>query len=1424
MSKIRTWTALLAACACGNALAISNPDGLLTASSAADLDAAAEDGKLVFGRGMLKWTGGDDAWTGDVTLAMPSNTELTVNVTDPNATLTINGATAQANNGSFVKVGPGTLELTGGGRLGKEYPWLASGYWGLLGKKEGFFANQDPYWDETTGIATNGGYTGFTVAEGTLRLNAPGKTFNLAMLPWVGDRQQTDSLLDITNHTTVTTDGGWCSISRGTGKTSNDATPVVRVTDGSSLSVGGLCMGNAVGIGSTYYSRSRIELDGGKMSVGSQIYQPETAGAAVISLTNGSLFSHTWVGETGKGWDFLHYSSTIVAGCSTAATHQVGMGANVTLDVIGGSVFKLNQTTPSYYRGSGVRSKRVRFDDATLMPYTAGAVTEWFGGAGSGVTNFVVGANGMTVDVPTWSWLGAVPRAESAASKIVKTGAGTFSIPHDTNAVPVEVREGALAFDRPHQLWTNTWARMYAPAAGTGMFVAGEGTLGGMTIAPAGDFTATFGATGKRVDNKDLAWTCVEWAKVMPDGNTVALTVPHRDSHGAAWLTQKIRVDESFTVSFDYFAHVSGSSAANYAVMLAIQATSLAACGAGGNNLGVNYGSISNGWAIGVNVDGCTIPCTTSRLGVNAYTINSLTAGGARADLMGTPNAPTHCTLSYDADAKRAVFTVCSAVSQAVSTRTVDVDLAEWLGTTTAWVGVVGSTTAGSSTQHFVRNFRHAAEAPAAPDLVRTGGNLRLASGGTFTANLAANDVIDTFALDSLAGGGSATLDISNAGTDPATWTLPELNTLNHDLWTLKGHAFWTETGLAASTNASGASGGAITKYAYPAKGSWNLAFDWSPGTPVPANIADVYCVSIGPSISSPGTGAPGKGIMLRLQDWDNSIFKVVVYASLYVNGVQHATRYYSTNTAETVVLNMKKDMHVNMAYDDDAKRIVLDLTQDNGATAKQLVFDNVDMDAVMGAATRARMSVYSAVGGHQSKAIMSNLVWTGAAMTAALKTAKRRPALAFDRIGGLTSITKTGDADLAFLKPDGLSTALTLADGGLRLKKEPLETVTVGPGGGWIFNEPTGLYSATNGVKIGTNVQNNRDSANLRHRVRVAGDWRATFRLWNAIGADAISFYMHNDPRGNNVVGNNNRYAGHHGVQNSFAVGWYTYQGNDSTNRMVIAQNSEALDFGKGVRVAPVQIRGAKPIDVTIVHSAATKTLDVTLVQDGNTFEHQWTNVDIPGSVKDDYAWLTVGSGGGGVHSYPYYDNFTFEQLDDADTLAEGKYLSSVDVTAASGAITLDSPVTDGMFRLADTATVAAGSRLSVTAADKPATLKVGTLTLGAGASLAGDGEATIAPDAVAGAFTDLVVDGAVFAPSEADITAGTFAKRTVRLSNGAKLHIGAAKFMRVEDVYVDGVRQDAASVYTALNAPWITSTSLGRVGMRAGTILILR
>ena len=1420
MSKITTWTALLAAFACGNALAISNPDGLLTASSAADLDAAAEDGNLVFGRGMLKWTGGDAVWTGGVTLAMPDNTELTVNVTDPNATLTINGATEQAGNGQFLKTGPGTLELTGGGRLGKGTVW-GSGYWMTHGKPtEPDIVGYVPYWDDTTGYATNGGYTGFTVMEGTLRLNAPGQAFTLAVLPWVGDRQQTSSVLEITNNTTVTTDGGWFSTARGTGQTSNDASSTVRVTDGGSFSVHGFCMGNANST-PNYYAHARVELDNGTMTVNNQIFQPESSGSAVISLTNRSSFTHTWAGEVTKGWDMRSAAATVVAGCSTVATHQVGMEAGVALDVTDGGVFKLNQTTPSYYRSSGVRSKRVRFDGGTLMPYTDGALTEWFGGAGAGVTNFVVGANGMTVDVPAWSWLGAVPRAESAASKIVKVGAGTLSLP--TNAVPVELREGRLAFDRPMRTWTNGVDETVSLAPGTGLYVAGEGALGGRTIAPADGASLAFGAAGRR-RAEDAQWTCNQWARLMPDGDALMLTVPHVHSHGSAWRTQKVRVDESFTVSFDYFAHASGTATPDWCVMLAFQSDSASACGGNGGNLAINNGTISNCWTIGVQVKDCNIPCTIARISERVYNINVLSLGNVRAALMGSPDAPTRCTLAYDAEAKRAVFTVSSGVTGDVFTRTENVDLVEWLGDTTAWVGFTGSTTQDASTQHVVRNFRHVPAAPAAPARVRTGGNLQLAAGGTLAATLAGNDAVSTFALDSLTASGTATLDVSSFGAGEQVGVVPVLSTRDHDLWTLEGNAFWTETGLAASTNASGANGGAVTKHAYPVAGSWNLAFDWSPGSPVPAHIADWYTVSIG-SFSTAPTAQNGaaKGITLYLQDWDNSITREVVYVRLYVNGAAHATQYYSTNAAETVKLDMKKDLHVNMVYDDDAKRIVLDLTQDGGATAKQLVFDGVDMDAVLSFAKNAHLGVFSRVGGYQTQAIMSNLAWTGAAMTAATTGAKHRSALAFDRIDGLASLVKTGDADLAFLKPDGLPTAVTLAKGGLRFAKEPLETVTVGEGGGWIFSADTGVYTATNGIKIGTNVSNNRDSANLRHRVRVTGDWKTSFRLWNTIGADAISFYLHNDPRGCNVVGGNNTSAGYQGVQNAFAVGWFTYSDKRGLdNKMGLGQNSGAISYD--VLMDPVNIRTAKPIDVMIVHTAAAKTLDVTMVQDGNTFTHQWTDVDVPGSIGGDYAYLAVGSGGGGVHTYPYYDNFTFEQLDGADTLAEGKYLSSIDVTARNGYVTLDSPVADGAFAVADGVSVAAGSTLRVVAANEPATLRTGTLTLGAGASLAGDAGATIAPDAVAGDFTDLVVDGAVFAPSEADITAGTFAKRTVRLSNGAKLHIGAAKFMRVEDVYVDGVRQDTASVYTALNADWITSTSIGRVGMRAGTVLILR
>ena len=611
-----------------------------------------------------------------------------------------------------------------------------------------------------------------------------------------------------------------------------------------------------------------------------------------------------------------------------------------------------------------------------------------------------------------------MPRAEAGAeatAKIVKKGAGVFSMPYATNAVPVVLQEGSLAFDQPVRTWTNSWVKSFSPPDGTGLFVAGEGALGGTVLSPVGDFALTFADNATRSGNNPSDWVCNRWAKAMPDGNTLALTVQGSDSPGSAWRTAKVRVDESFTISYDYCALHAGTENADYATMVAFQTTGTFACGAGSSNLGINNDTISNCWAIGVNLGG-SIVYTASRATANSWNITTV-SGGTREELMGAPDVPTHCTLAYDADAKRAVFTVSCASTGNTITRTVDVDLAERLGATTAWVGFTGSATANSKTQHLVRNYRRMVGTPEKPARMRTGGTVRLGTGAALSANLAANEIVGSFALDALEAAGAATLDVSAAGAVSAFKLLPVLNTLNHDIWTLLGRASWTETGLSSSMNENDASGGGIKKDAYPATGSWNLAFDWSPGpAPVPEKIADLYYLYIGPYVQLT-QNVPSSGITLYFQNYDGHLGKSVVYVRFYVKGTRHDTRYFSTNTTETAVLDMRKDLHVNMAYDDAAKRITLDLSQDDGATAKQLVFANVNMDNVLGGASRAHLGVYSRVGSLHSRAIMSNLSLTGEAMTAAVTPHKYRPSLAFDRMSGATAITKTGDGDLAFLK-----------------------------------------------------------------------------------------------------------------------------------------------------------------------------------------------------------------------------------------------------------------------------------------------------------------------------------------------------------------------------------------------------------------------
>lgn len=1436
MERARKMCTCMLACAfvasvgVGEDAVVSNPDGLLAAVTGEDLTDALVGGNLVLGTGMLAWTGtGVTDWSGNVVLQSADNRSVTVNVTDPDATLRISGSVTQPGNASFIKYGPGTLELTGTGtpgsshRLGKKMPWTV-GYWKDQGATEGGFTQKDMAYDDR-GVVTNGGHTGFTVAQGTLRLNAPGETFTLSELPWVGNRLQYSPRLEITNNTIVKTDGSWLTIGRGTGRSSNNATPCIRLTDGGSLEVSGLCFGNAIGT-PDYCSHSRLEIDGGRMSVAAEIFMPENTGDVALSVANGGSFSHTMGILNYSGFKMSYTSTYDLSHSATGSTHLIGFSDKASVSVRDGSLFRLDGTIPTYYNGSGVRTRKVLFDGGALAPY-ADVIAEWFGGAGVGVTNFQVGAQGLAVTNAGPAYL--IPglrlaEGVTSSSGLVKRGAGSLFLKPVTN-MPVTLEQGGLV-QTPNRLWTNAWARTLAPASGTHVSVAGEGALGGLTIRPQGDFSLNFRANGKDVGAD--GWTCLGFAKALPDG-TIQLTMANGKTYGNAWRTEKVHVDESFIITFDSFTRYTSLSDVD-GWMLIFQTNSVNAVGGNGGNMGFNYGNTvtnrfvtsyrpigAGAWAIGTKLSTGTDTTGGIMVGQNG---NSILYQGiptmVNSAVAASPEQPCSCRFAYDAAAHEATFSIFVPKTGETFTRTESVDLAARLGAT-AYVGFGGSTgttSVNGYSEHCIRNFRFISGlATPAPDCVRAGGTVQLAANGTLGARLESNAAFDTFAVDTLAAAGAATLDVADAGTDPDTLSIPPLTLDDPSLWTLTGKAFWRADGtLATSQAANSSSGGAYSNNSYPVVGgSWTFAMDWMLGNHS-GTAADYFRCTIG-GVGEAGANA-ASGLSFALQNYDGSIAgQRCSYFFFYTNNVSVAEGCRKPMAAG-FNLQSETPVRIQLAYDDSAKTLAVSLAQ--GAATDTFEVP-CDMKDIFRGRTRARVGFHGQVGGCWSENVVSNLSWTGDAVAAAMRVNSRRPALAFDRITGATTLVKRGSGDLAFLRPDALGTTVTLAEGGLRFAKEPLETVTVGAGGGWIFNESTGVYTATNGVKIGTNVQNNRDTAQLRHRVRVSGKWRASWRMWNTVGADAISFFMHNDPRGNNVVGAQNTGAGYNGIQKGAVVAWYTYTNASSTNKMGVGTTGTSMT----TLMNPVEIRGAKPIDTTLVYDGAAKTLDVTLVQNGNTFTHQFTNWDVKTAVGDDYAWLGFGSGGGGVHSYPYFDNVKFEQLDATDTLAEAKYLGRIDVTAANGVITLDSPLAGGAFNVADAVSVPENGTLHVMAANASATLRTGTLTLGAGATLAGDAEATVAPDVLAGDLSALRVDGTVLALPAMEKS--TFEKTDVYLTNGAKLRVGATGLLRVHNVYVDGVKQEGG-VFRAASVSWLDSASAGGIVTRMGSVVVFR
>ncbi len=418
---------------------------------------------------------------------------------------------------------------------------------------------------------------------------------------------------------------------------------------------------------------------------------------------------------------------------------------------------------------------------------------------------------------------------------------------------------------------------------------------------------------------------------------------------------------------------------------------------------------------------------------------------------------------------------------------------------------------------------------------------------------------------------------------------------------------------------------------------------------------------------------------------------------------------------------------------------------------------------------------------------------------------AANRPAyLAFDRYDGAGALVKDGTGALGLVSTNAANVDLTLAAGGLTLRKEALESVSGGTKGDWHFSTDMNGYSSLgDGIKIGTLTGNNKETAFLTRRVRATGRWRLSFRIVmpnDYDTADGWGFAFHNDPRGVNAIGNCFGDSGLVGIKNLFAVMNYNYRYNKNyTNRVQwcgTGYGSSYQDANRSFGPEPIVFYKGTDTRVAATYDGAAQTLALDFVQGEKSVSHTFTGVDIGKMVGGDEAWFGFGTGGGGCHTRPDILDVRIDRLDGyADEWDDARYLKSLAVTADEAPICLVAE-TNTVFKLAD-AVALNGADLRVVATDAPATLAAGAWT-------GMDGVVT--------------VDGAILDLAAA--TPGPDAE--LRIANGGRIKANATTSTRFRSVYVDGVEQ-TGGFYTSAAADWIVS---GRVSTRhgQGTVLTFR
>lgn len=1416
-------------------LADTTTSGVLEIASQEDLSAA---GAITAnGAGTIRYTGaGHVATDADLTLNPGAAALVSVSVTDPDGEIEFRGAVNQTS-GQFVKRGPGTLTVSSpsDAKLGYQSNGAVP-------------ENVVPVYDETTGLNTTGGYKRFAMDDGTLRINMPGKTFNIPNDPWIGTRFSGSPVLDIVAGA-VWTDG-WTTLSRGTGSSTDIQHPTIRIHEGGSLRVGSFNSGYVNG-NPDFHGRSRIEVDGGTMTMAGEVYMNEQHGDTAVTVRNGGLFQSTKIDSRDSGIYMPRDSGSVftmdVSGAgSTAAAHSMYLRKGSSVAVRDGGALRVSHTIPSRY-GLGNENGSVSFDGGLLAGYynswkdtvnnPAGLANIWLDGC-----TLEVGAGGLAVDVAKRAWLCPVPQAAADGASMTKTGDGTLEMGVPGLGMPLEVAAGSVRSTRAVTTWTNGLTQVIAPARDGDFVLGGDGGLGAATVRPADGVRTRFETTVGGLTAGE--WSMCGWARILPDG-TALLSDGGPTMAGAVWKKTKVDVSRSFTLSYQYFGENLMKNDVPYAGLMAVWQNSAAGTAALGSapaaydTLNLGYVGIGDSYGIGFELRGNHLVGSAGAQ-EDRPAIGYANATAAREALLAGEAARLKVTLAYDAEAKTLTQKLFSPVDG--QTRTLvrtGVDLAARTGGDEAYFGFTAGSHVDRQAVQYVSDvvLDYGGEKPVR---VQVNGTAELAAGSAWRPAVARSAAQNGVVMSKLVYGDGAVLDVDAEDTTrPEGVHEPVLT--DPSLWTLSGGAQWkTGTSIACASRVDGQNrkGGFRTAEALPVTDSWEISFDYETGNDG-ARHADYFRFNL----------ANDDGV---IQEW-NTWRGLMVYVALY-----HDKCSYEEDYNELCVWSQSQDWrraegeetqylrlpHVNLSregkahftftYDAPAKRLTIAVSQRDGALADRYVYPNVDLAGLFPSG-RAHAMFFAQVGGLWTESIVSEFRMASDTLASLVPSDVAGVSLGFDAVEGSGTLVKRGAGDLLLTDAGNASASLRMEEGSLTLGKASLATVHADARhGGWTHSDRFGGWGPHGGLKFGSDVQNNRNSATTFGRTYVAGAWKASFAI-DLVGqtwpADALSFFLTNSEDGRQVLGGSNMAAGYDG-RNSFGLAWAYYPGSGYRDRVSVSgANGGGFDFGADGRYAYFGDALKLPDAVTrveIVHDPAAKTVALRMEQGDAVFTHVFENVDLPARLGGDYAHLGFSTGGGGAHTIPEIRDFAFTQMSAADPRAETPYLAKVELAGAATPVLLESPVAGGVFRMAEEVEVADGAKLSVRATDRAAVLAVPRLKTSAAelaveaegaalsvASVAGAAEGTAFVKTGAGDLALASLEGVASVTVEAgvlELPDGVDSKTcAIVLAEGAKLRVGGR--VRVHSVTCAGELQKGGAHRVGGADAWLEGVEGGSV-----------